>query len=109
LTLVQKYALLPDEIDRESLKMVEASLPDSLDLTPDERFVVCRIVRAEGPERLAPEWWRRIPLAASPPGNHTRDYYRAEDGDGRRFWLYREGLYGASATPPRWYLHGVFA
>ncbi|MCZ6509766.1 MAG: DNA polymerase Y family protein [Alphaproteobacteria bacterium] len=66
-----------------------------------------RIVRAEGPERLAPEWWRRIPLAASPPGSHTRDYYRAEDGDGRRFWLYREGLYD-SGEPPRWYLHGFF-
>jgi len=50
---VQKYALLPDEIDRESLKMVEASLPDSLDLTPDERFVVCRIVRAEGDPQIA--------------------------------------------------------
>ncbi len=53
MTLVQKYALLPDEIDRESLKMVEASLPDSLDLTPDERFVVCRIVRAEGDPQIA--------------------------------------------------------
>ena len=53
MTLVQKFALLPDEIDRESLKMVEASLPDSLDLTPDERFVVCRIVRAEGDPQMA--------------------------------------------------------
>ena len=53
MTLVQKYALLPDEIDRESLKMVEASLPDSLDLTPDEKFVVCRIVRAEGDPQIA--------------------------------------------------------
>ena len=53
MTLVQKYALLPDEIDEESLKMVEASLPDSLDLTPDERFVVCRIVRAEGDPQIA--------------------------------------------------------
>ena len=33
--------------------MVEASLPDSLDLTPDERFVVCRIVRAEGDPEIA--------------------------------------------------------
>ena len=53
MTLVQKYALLPDEIDRESLNMVEASLPDSLDLTPDERFVVCRIVRAEGDPEIS--------------------------------------------------------
>ena len=53
MTLVQKYALLPDEIDEQSLRMVEASLPDSLDLTPDERFVVCRIVRAEGDPQIA--------------------------------------------------------
>ena len=53
MTLVQKYALLPDEIDEKSLKMVEASLPDSLELTDDERFVVCRIVRAEGDPQIA--------------------------------------------------------
>ena len=48
MTLVQKYALLPDEIDRESLKMVEADLPAELDLEPREHYVLCRIVRAEG-------------------------------------------------------------
>ena len=53
MTLVEKYALLPDEIDEKSLEMVEASLPDSLDLTSDERFVVCRIVRAEGDPQIA--------------------------------------------------------
>lgn len=55
-SLVEKYALLPDEIDRESLKMVEASLPQSaiLDgLSPGERFVLCRIVRAEGDPDIA--------------------------------------------------------
>lgn len=64
-----------------------------------------RIVRAEGPERLAPEWWRH-PTSLS---DSTRDYYRVEDTDGRRFWLYRDGLYDSSASePPRWYLHGFF-
>ena len=53
MTLVQKYALLPEEIDRESLNMVEASLPDSMNLTPNERFVVSRIVRAEGDPEIA--------------------------------------------------------
>ncbi len=57
--------------------------------------------RAEGPERIAPEWWRR----AAP----TRDYYRIEDSDGGRFWVYRDGLYDVSDAPPRWYLHGLFA
>ena len=63
------------------------------------------IVRAEGPERLAPEWWRD----PSPLGDNTRDYYRVEDTEGRRFWLYRDGLFdGGSSEPPRWYLHGFF-
>lgn len=48
---------------------------------------VHRIIRADGPERIAPEWWRR-------PGGAARDYYRIEDGDGRRFWLFCE-------IPPR--------
>ncbi|WP_353806821.1 hypothetical protein, partial [Mesorhizobium sp.] len=39
----------------------------------------------------------------------TRDYFRIEDSDGRRYWLYRQGLYGASQVPPRWFMHGVFA
>jgi len=74
---------------------------------------VHRIVRAEGPERLAPEWWRAGLGDGNDPAATTRDYYRVEDSEGRRFWLYREGLYGTpdtsgAATPPRWYLHGFF-
>ena len=39
----------------------------------------------------------------------TRDYYLVEDDDGRRFWLYREGLYGRETTAARWFVHGLFA
>ncbi len=53
MTLVQKYALLPEEIDRESLKMVQADLPEGLDLAPGEHYVLCRIVRAEGDPAIA--------------------------------------------------------
>jgi protein ImuB len=70
---------------------------------PPKRFTWRRIphdvVRAEGPERIAPNW-----LRAS--DGRTRDYYRVEDGDGRRFWLYSEGPRDGMA--PRWYLHGLF-
>ena len=38
----------------------------------------------------------------------ARDYYVAEDESGRRFWLFRLGLYGTT-TLPRWYLHGFFS
>ena len=59
------------------------------------------VARAEGPERIAPEWWRE-------PDGRTRDYYRVEDRQGRRFWLFRQGLYG-EADEPRWFIHGLFA
>lgn len=67
------------------------------------RRALHRVTRAEGPERIASEWWREGTEAP------TRDYYRVEDVDGRRYWLYRQGLYAAQAPAPRWFLHGVFA
>lgn len=53
MSLVQQYALLPEEIDRESLKMVQASLPQGLELASREHYVLCRIVRAEGDPAIA--------------------------------------------------------
>jgi protein ImuB len=38
----------------------------------------------------------------------TRDYYVIEDDGGRRFWVFRIGLYGGNAKP-RWFLHGFFS
>ena len=61
-----------------------------------------RVIRAEGPERIAPEWW------LAPQDAPTRDYFHVEDDAGRRFWLFREGLYDGSGTPPRWFLQGLF-
>ena len=61
-----------------------------------------RVIRAEGPERIAPEWWHER------KGAPTRDYFRVEDEAGRRYWLFREGLYGSSGAPPRWFMQGLF-
>jgi len=61
-----------------------------------------RIAAADGPERIGPEWW----LAEG--GRKPRDYYRVENSEGQRFWVYREGLYGDEKEPPRWFLHGFF-
>ena len=44
---------------------------------------------------------------ASPDDDAERDYYVVEDSAGRRFWLYRAGLYGRGAAPPQWFVHGV--
>ncbi len=63
-----------------------------------------RLARVEGPERIAAEWWRRHD--GSDP---TRDYFRAEDVEGARFWLYREGIHRREVTRFRWFLHGLFA
>ena len=61
-----------------------------------------RVGRAEGPERIAAEWWTDGEDAL------TRDYYRVEDEAGRRYWLFREGLYEREPGTPRWFLHGLF-
>ncbi|WP_284053252.1 Y-family DNA polymerase [Stakelama marina] len=63
-----------------------------------------RVTLAEGPERLAYPWWRH-PEGKGP----TRDYYRVEDEQGHRFWVFRHGLFGEQDDTPDWYLHGLFA
>lgn len=62
----------------------------------------------EGPERIAAEWWRRKGGEHPGQGGLTRDYYRVEDIRGRRYWIFRHGLY-SEKPDPRWYLHGLFA
>jgi protein ImuB len=93
----------------EQIKVI-AQVPDG----PPARFVWRRathaVVRAEGPERLAMEWWRTQGEML------TRDYFRVEDESGLRFWLYRDGLYDreieqqeGKPVQPNWYMHGLFA
>jgi protein ImuB len=115
--LVRPVRLLapPEPID------VTAPVPDD----PPAQFVWRRrrhiVRRADGPERVAAEWWRDggggdDPMAAgssAATAAAVRDYYRVEDEEGRRFWLFRAGLYGDAAVPGqrkrvRWYLHGLF-
>jgi len=86
---------------------VTALIPEG----PPRRFrwrgVTYDITGAQGPERIADEWWH-APYP-SQGGTATRDYYVLEDGDGKRFWLYREGLYGRETATPRWFVHGLLA
>jgi protein ImuB len=88
----------PDPIE------VVAPVPDDPPLMFRWRRVPHRVRRAEGPERIALEWWHE-PEAGT---DGIRDYYRVEDEAGRRFWLYRRGLYRPEASPA-WFLHGFFA
>ncbi len=83
---------------------VVASVPDGPPMRMTWRRVTRRVVKAQGPERVAPEWWR---LAE---GERPRDYYVVEDEQGRRYWLYREGLYGEPGEDqPKWFVHGLSA
>ena len=82
---------------------VMAEVPDGPPLRFRWRRLLHAVSHAEGPERIAMEWWR-----AQKP-QPTRDYYRVEDQEGRRFWLYRDGLYERETDRPRWYVHGLFA
>jgi protein ImuB len=78
-----------------------AEVPDGPPLRFRWRRVLHDVAAIEGPERIAAPWWRR-------DGGPTRDYFRAEDSQGRRFWLYREGLWGRETAKAKWFVHGVF-
>jgi protein ImuB len=77
-----------------------ATVPDGPPIRFRWRRVLREVVRAEGPERISGDWMSSA---------RTRDYYRVEDQDGRRYWLFREGLYGESEAAPQWFVHGLFA
>jgi protein ImuB len=94
----------------EPIKVPFATVPDG----PPHHFTWRRathaVVRVEGPERIAMEWWKHDGQAL------TRDYFRIEDEAGLRFWIYRDGLYGSELvnkegkpTPSNWFVHGLFA
>jgi protein ImuB len=101
------------------LRLLEPPEPvEALALLPDHppvrfrwRRLRHRVVRAEGPERIAGEWW---PADAGPPAEISdappaRDYFRIEDEAGRRYWLYRAPSPDDGPGGGRWFLHGLFA
>jgi protein ImuB len=94
----------------EPIKVPFATVPDG----PPHHFTWRRashaVVRVEGPERIAMEWWKQDDIAP------TRDYFRVEDAAGLRFWIFRDGLYGSELAdaegkpvPATWFVHGLFA
>ncbi len=88
---------------------VTAAIPDAPPVMFRWRKVVHRVIRADGPERIAPEWWSGDgECGGAGEDDQVRDYYRVESSHGMRFWVFREGLYGCERLP-RWYLQGVFA
>jgi protein ImuB len=90
-------------LDRPEAIDVIYATPEGLPRRFMWRRAVHDIARAEGPERIAPEWWRQ------PSSARLRDYYCVEDAQGRRYWIYREGLIGdGRGGAPNWFIHGLF-
>lgn len=88
----------------EQLDGVIALLPDQ----PPRRFSwrgdVHVVVCADGPERIVGEWWKRTREAYS-----VRDYFRLEDVNGQRFWVFRRGDGQNPLTGDlSWHMHGFF-
>jgi len=101
-TLERPFRLL----SRPEIITAIAEVPDGPPLQFVWRRVRHQVVRARGPERIAPEWWLEGSI-----GEEVRDYYEVEDVQGHRYWLYRAGLYQDPARkgPPLWFCHGLFA
>lgn len=78
---------------------VTAPIPDYPPMLFVHRGKIHKIARADGPERIEQEWWLQ-------QGQH-RDYYRVEDEEGRRYWLFRLGHYSDKVY--QWFIHGFFA
>jgi protein ImuB len=91
-------------LDRAELIAVLYASPDGFPQRFRWRGQVHEVARVEGPERIAPEWWREKSTV------RLRDYYRIEDGEGRRYWIYRHGLAGdGRGGAPEWFLQGLCA
>jgi protein ImuB len=87
----------------EPIEDVFALVPDGPPVRFRWRRAMHEVVASEGPERIEGAWW-------SEDGGPARDYFRVEDKAGLRFWLFRAGLYRDIAlSPPRWFLHGMYA
>lgn len=120
----------PKQEPRPLLLLPRAEPAEVMALIPDGpprqfcwRGVTYEVAGVQGPERIANEWWRDPPPDLSPRaateeekeeeekrrGSPTRDYYFVEDTAGRRFWLFRQGLYGRETTAAHWFVHGFFA
>jgi protein ImuB len=89
----------------EPLDQVLAEMPDRAPYRFTWRGRQHLVRQSDGPERITGEWWRR-------PGERdaVRDYFRVEDTEGQRFWLFRRGDGMRAETGDRsWYIHGTFA
>lgn len=101
----------PDHWPRPSRLLARPEPIETMALLPDHppnwfswKGVRRRVRRADGPERIFGEWWKRDAELIA-----VRDYFRVEDDAGERFWIFRSGDGEDAATGShRWFLHGIF-
>ncbi len=101
----------PFLLPRPEAISVIAEVPEGAPARFTWRRLARAVIKAEGPERIAPEWWRTLHGAnLAPIARRVRDYYRLEDEAGGRYWVFRLGLYQQEAEDgaPAWYMHGLF-
>jgi protein ImuB len=77
---------------------VTAPIPDYPPMLFRYKGTLHKIIKADGPERIEQEWWLQ-------QGQH-RDYYRVEDENGHRYWIFRLGHYHEKVY--QWFVHGFF-
>jgi protein ImuB len=81
-----------------------ALLPDHPPVNFTWRGTRRRVRRADGPERVFGEWWKRDAELIA-----VRDYFQVEDDAGERYWIFRAGDGEDACTGShRWFLHGIF-
>jgi len=88
----------------EPLARVMALMPDQPPRRFEWRGKTYKVVAGDGPERVHGEWWRRDAEVWA-----VRDYYRVEDDEGGRYWVFRRGDGFEDDTGDlSWWMHGVF-
>jgi protein ImuB len=133
-TRLYRFAPVSSDVPERSVQRVAAASPDTGDgwsthwprparllappepietvaLLPDHppvhftwRGTRRRVRRADGPERVFGEWWRRDAELIA-----VRDYFQVEDDASERFWIFRAGDGEDAATGSHeWFLHGIF-
>lgn len=111
---------------------VTAEVPDGPPVQFRWRNTLHLLSHVEGPDRIAMEWWRIFAAAQAEDSDNdfthiyppqegtslqariseqllTRDYFRTEDEDGARHWIYRSGIFAREVPDFRWFMHGLFA